>query len=60
MKDKNWIKDATKNKGAFTAEAKKRGMTPAELQRKVLANPEKYSNKMTKQANLRKTLVKMK
>ena len=43
--------------GAFTAKAKKRGITSAQLQENVLANPEKYDEKTVKQANLRKTLV---
>lgn len=43
--------------GAFTAKAKKRGITSAQLQENVLANPEKYDEKTRKQANLRKTLV---
>lgn len=60
MADKNWIADATKNEGAFTAAAKKRGMTPAALQKQVLANPDEYPDKLVKQANLRKTLVRMK
>jgi len=43
--------------GAFTAKAKRRGITSAQLQENVLANPEKYDGKTVKQANLRKTLV---
>lgn len=43
--------------GAFTAKAKRRGITSAQLQENVLANPEKYDEKTVKQANLRKTLV---
>ena len=43
--------------GAFTAKAKKKGITSAQLQENVLANPEKYDEKTVKQANLRKTLV---
>ena len=46
--------------GAFTAKAKKRGITTAQLQENVLANPEKYDEKTIKQANLRKTLVGLK
>lgn len=55
---KNWIRSAIKRPGAFTKEAEKRGLTPAALQRKVLANPDSYSDRLVKQANLRKTLVK--
>ncbi len=43
--------------GAFTAKAKRKGITTAQLQENVLANPEKYDEKTVKQANLRKTLV---
>lgn len=43
--------------GAFTAKAKKRGITSAQLQENVLSNPDKYDEKTVKQANLRKTLV---
>ena len=43
--------------GAFTAKAKKKGITSAQLQENVLSNPEKYDEKTVKQANLRKTLV---
>jgi hypothetical protein len=46
--------------GAFTAKAKKRGITTAQLQENVLTNPEKYDEKTVKQANLRKTLVGLK
>lgn len=43
--------------GAFTAKAKKKGITTAQLQKNVLSNPEEYDEKTVKQANLRKTLV---
>ena len=57
---KKWIKKATgKNPGSFTAQAKRRGMSPAEFQRSVLSNPKNYSSITVKRANLRKTLVKM-
>jgi len=55
----NWIKDATKNKGAFTAKAKSHNMTPAQFRAKVLAHKEDYSAKTEKQAQLAKTLSKM-
>jgi hypothetical protein len=55
----NWIKDATKNKGAFTAKAKSHDMTPAQFRAKVLAHKEDYSAKTEKQAQLAKTLSKM-
>jgi len=56
-KDKKWIQKAIDRPGAFTAKAKKRGITSAQLQENVLSNPEKYDEKTVKQANLRKTLV---
>ncbi len=46
--------------GAFTAKAKKKGITSAQLQENVLANPAKYDDKTVKQARLRKTLVGLK
>jgi hypothetical protein len=59
-KDKKWIQGMEMREGAFTAKAKKRGITTAQLQENVLANPEKYDEKTVKQANLRKTLVGLK
>ena len=43
--------------GAFTAKAKKKGITSAQLQENVLADPGKYDERTVKQARLRKTLV---
>ena len=59
-KDKKWIQGMDMKEGAFTAKAKKKGITTAQLQENVLANPEKYDEKTVKQANLRKTLVGLK
>jgi len=59
-KDKKWIQGMEMKEGAFTTKAKKRGITTAQLQENVLANPEKYDEKTVKQANLRKTLVGLK
>jgi hypothetical protein len=56
-KDKKWIQKTDMKEGAFTAKAKKRKITTAQLQENVLSNPEKYDEKTVKQANLRKTLV---
>lgn len=56
-KDKKWIQGTEMKEGAFTAKAKKKGITTAQLQENVLANPEKYDEKTVKQANLRRTLV---
>jgi hypothetical protein len=56
-KDKNWIDKAEIKKGAFIKKAKSKGITTAQLQENVLADPEKYDDKTVKQANLRRTLV---
>jgi hypothetical protein len=56
-KDKKWIQDTKMKEGAFTAKAKKRRITTAQLQENVLSDPDKYDEKTVKQANLRKTLV---
>ena len=56
---KKWIGDAINRPGAFTAKAKKKGITSAQLQENVLANPDDYDEKTVKQANLRKTLVSL-
>lgn len=56
-KEKKWIQGMDMKEGAFTAKAKRKGITSAQLQENVLANPEKYDERTVKQANLRKTLV---
>lgn len=56
-KDGKWIQSAVERPGAFTAKAKKKGITTAQLQENVLANPEKYDDRTVKQARLRQTLV---
>lgn len=56
-KEKKWIQKANIKEGAFTAKAKRKGITSAQLQENVLANPDKYDERTVKQANLRKTLV---
>jgi hypothetical protein len=56
-KDKKWIQGMDMKEGAFTAKAKSRGISTAQLQENVLSNPDKYDSKTVKQANLRKTLV---
>ena len=43
--------------GAFTAKAKRKGITSAQLQENVLSNPDEYDEKTVKQARLRQTLV---
>lgn len=56
-KNKKWIQSMDMKEGAFTAKAKRKGITSAQLQENVLANPDEYDEKTVKQANLRKTLV---
>jgi len=58
-KKKEWIGDAVERPGTFTAKAKKKGITSAQLQENVLSNPDDYDEKTVKQANLRKTLVRV-
>jgi len=59
-KDKKWIQGADIKEGAFTAKAKRKGITSAQLQENVLSNPDNYDEKTVKQARLRKTLVGLK
>ena len=58
MADK-WIKDAIKRPGAFTKKAEKRGMTATQFASKVTANPDEYDTRTVRQANLAKTLSKL-
>ena len=46
--------------GAFTAKAKRKGITTAQLQENVLSNPDDYDDKTVNQARLRQTLVGLK
>ncbi len=56
-KDKQWIQGMEMKEGAFTAKAKRKGITTAQLQENVLSNPDEYDEKTVNQARLRKTLV---
>jgi hypothetical protein len=57
----NWIKKAIKKPGAFTAQAKKAGMSTSAFREKVLSSKKgTYSSTTMKRANLAKTLSKMK
>jgi hypothetical protein len=58
-KEKKWIQKADIKEGVFTAKAKRKGITTAQLQANVLSNPDKYDDKTVKQARLRQTLVKL-
>lgn len=59
-KDKKWIQGMDMKEGAFTAKARRKGITSAQLQENVLSNPDDYDEKTVKQARLRKTLVGLK
>ena len=51
--------DLSEHPGAFSKKAKEAGMTTAEFAAKVTANPDKYDKRTVKQANLAKTLTKL-
>ena len=53
----NWIQGAIKKPGAFSAQAKKAGMSTAEFAEEVTKNPKDYSDKTVKRAQLAKTLA---
>ena len=55
----NWIKGAVKRPGAFTAKAKRNGMSVQAYARHVLRKGSKASSRTKRQANLSKTLSKM-
>ena len=57
---KDWISGAIKDPGAFSAKAKRHGMTTKAFANHVLANKDDFPAKTEKQANLAKTLGKMK
>lgn len=58
--DKKWIQEAvSEHPGAFSKKAEKAGVSTAEYASQVTANPEKYDKKTVKQANLAKTLSKL-
>lgn len=56
----NWIKGAIKHPGAFTAKAKKAGMSVAEFASHVKANKGDYDSTTVKEAVLAQTLRRMK
>lgn len=56
-KEKKWIQGMEMKEGAFTAKAKRKGITTAQLQENVLSDPDKYDERTVKQARLRQTLV---
>jgi len=54
--DKKWIQKAIKRPGAFTAKAKKHGMSVAEFIRYVLSHKDRFSARTIKEAVLARTL----
>jgi len=59
-KGKRWVGKMKLKKGAFTAQAKRRGMTAKQFMAKVLANPKQYSKTTVRRARLMKTFLGMK
>ena len=55
----NWIKGAVKRPGAFTAKAKRNGMSVQAYARKVLRKGSKASKLTKQQARLAQTFKKM-
>lgn len=55
----NWIKGAIKHPGAFKAKAKKAGMSTSAYAMKVTKKGSKASTTTKRQANLAKTLGKL-
>lgn len=58
MSEKKWMQHAVKRPGAFTAKAKKRGLSTAEFSRRVLANKNRYDTRTVRQATLARTFRK--
>lgn len=56
---KKWVAGAIKRPGAFTAKAKKAGMSVSAYATKVTAKGSKASTRTKRQANLAKTLTSM-
>jgi len=57
--DKKWIQGAIKHPGAFTKKAEERGMSTSEFAATVTAHPDEYDKTTVRQANLAKTLSKL-
>jgi cytidylate kinase len=55
----DWIDDAIKRPGAFKEKAEERGMSTKEFAAKVTKNPDEYDKRTVRQANLAKTLTKL-
>ncbi len=56
----DWIQKAVKRPGAFTRKAKAAGQTVQQFAKTVDDNPEKYSTRTKRQANLAQTFASMK
>ena len=56
---KKWIQGMDMEEGAFTAKAKRHGMSVSEFRRHVLANKEDFDSKTVRQAVLAGTLTKI-
>jgi hypothetical protein len=57
--DKKWIQGAIKHPGAFTKKAEAAGKSVKEYAAEVSANPKEHDEKTVRQANLAKTLSKL-
>jgi hypothetical protein len=58
--DGKWIQKATsEHPGVFSKKAKEASMSTSDFAAKVTANPDNYDEKTVKQANLAKTLMKL-
>jgi len=57
--DKKWIQGAIKRPGAFTKKAEEAGMSTSEYASRVTSNPGEYDERTVRQANLAKTLKKL-
>ena len=57
--DKKWIQGAIEHPGAFKKKAEERGMSTSEFAEQVTSNPEKHDKTTVRQANLAKTLKKL-
>jgi hypothetical protein len=55
---KNWMAEATKNKGAFTRQAKAADLTPLQLAQKALKKGSRATTKTKRRAVLAETLNK--
>jgi hypothetical protein len=55
----NWIQDMHMKKGAFTAQAEKRGQSVQGFAKKVTKHPDNYSAKTARRAALARTFAKM-